>query len=92
MLKKRILNGRYTSFTGHYFKDANFKQGEIVDFTVNINSIDGKLTVKVVDLDGKLVSQFNKNTSLKILMDGTYKIQVVADHHEGSFSVNWKVE
>lgn len=83
------ISGSYDTFNGNYYKQAQFKQGESVDFQVSLNTESGEFSAELIDSSGITVTKLDKDKVVKIAKTGTYKIQVDGTRHKGNFAISW---
>ena len=84
------ISGEYSGFSGYYYKQEKFNQGEIIKFNFSANTINGEISACIVDSNGKIVKEIKNEESIKIDKNDTYKIQVQGTNHEGNFILSWE--
>jgi hypothetical protein len=83
------ISGNYSKFSGYYYKEVKFAKGDNINFTYLISTNDGKLSAKLLDSSGDVIEKITKDTTITIPKEDTYKIQVNAKDHKGSFIISW---
>ena len=81
------ISGEYRSFSGYYFKEVTFDQGDSVHFDYSVSTKKGILTVKLLNSSGQVIEEINKDITIRITKKDTYKIRVEGKKHQGSFYV-----
>lgn len=83
------ISGKYHSFNGYYYKSAKFTQGDFIEFDLTLKTEAGKFSALLLDPDGKVIAEINKDKTARIDTTGTYKVQINGSHHKGSFILQW---
>lgn len=83
------ISGEYSKFSGHYYKKVKFEEGENITFSYSASTIDGKLSANLMDSSDKVIEEITDKMVITIPKKDTYKIQVEANNHKGSFSITW---
>jgi len=91
MNTSKKMSMRYEKFDGH--KDRTLSIKEPTNVNVIIESLNGKLGLSIQDDNGHRVYEGNDlpTSSFTVHLEqvGKYRINVDADHHEGSFELTW---
>ncbi|MGL4336770.1 MAG: hypothetical protein ACRCST_07730 [Turicibacter sp.] len=83
----------YKSFDGSRTKKVNFKEGEVVEFEIEMTTSSGDLKLSIVDPNGTILYEtigpdIEVTETMTMATTGYYSIKVEGDH-SGSFKVRW---
>lgn len=88
-------NMSYAKFTGSKSHTIKLKEGQKVEFIVDIVSDAGQLDFSIIDKEG--TSHYTgtdlptSNFTVSADQSGKYEMTFKAKEHKGSFSVSWKI-
>ncbi|WP_367665964.1 hypothetical protein [Clostridium sp.] len=89
-IEGNIISAESSSSQGTFHS----KGGEKIKFFLNSSVEQGTLNIKLTDLNGKVIKNFetNRNDSEEIYLDndGEYRVSVIYDNFVGSFNVKCK--
>jgi len=85
------IKGSYTGFNGYYYKETKFKQGDIVDFKLEITTTKGVFHAALTDLEGNILEVLDNEDSAAIPSSGSYRIRIEGIEHEGNFTLSWVI-
>jgi hypothetical protein len=87
------MSMKYDKFDGHKSTSVKVKEGEAIDINVDIVTVSGKISLSIIDENGK---SFYKGTDIptstfvvSIDKKGKYNIKVSSENHEGSYKISW---
>ncbi len=87
------VSGSYKLFSGTKNKTIHVKEGNPVEVKYSSKLKKGELTMTIYDSNNNIVYELETNKSgtklLKADKDEEYKLEIVGDGAEGSFSVKW---
>ncbi len=90
--KNNSITGDYSKFTGNFYKTVKFNEGEIVNYSLTLNTIKGDLTAKLIDSDENVVAELSDKLAVTIKKTDNYKIMIEGNSHKGNFVLTWTVE
>lgn len=88
------IGAKYTKFSGSLSKKIKFNEGHVVTFHHESEVKDGKLSIVLLDSEGKTILEFEpdkKDEVIEITKSGKYTVKVIGEDTKGSFNINWKV-
>ncbi|ASW42359.1 hypothetical protein [Clostridium isatidis] len=87
------MEASFKHFDGKKDKKIKFNEGEVVNFEYSLQAKDGSLEFQIKDEDGKIVesrkSNDEGNIELKVDKTQKYKIIILAEKAQGSYSIEW---
>lgn len=86
------MSGKYSSFTGHYFKTIKIRSGETLAVHFSSVTKKGTLTASVINSEGRKIKSIETDDTVQIDKPGKYKLQVNGKKHKGHFTLSWKIE
>ena len=87
--KDNSICGNYSKYTGNFYKKVKFNEGEVVNFSLTLNTVKGELTAKLIDSDENIMFELNDEKTVKIKKTDNYKVQIIAEEHKGDFKLTW---
>ncbi len=84
------IYGSYQLFDGYYFQEVKLKENEVINFYFDVTTISGTLNANIY-LKDNLLDNIQNESIITISKSSTYRIKVIADHHEGSFTLIWVI-
>lgn len=86
------IEGKYNSFNGKYFSKVKLKDGDSVDYQTSITTDGGSIKLVLLDEKKNVLTNLESTGVVEITEDGYYYFTAIADHHKGSFNVEWDIE
>jgi hypothetical protein len=86
------ISGDYSKFSGNYYKEVKFEEGDKVSFSYLTTTKNGNLTANLLDSSDEVIENISDNLVITIPKKDTYKIQVEAGNHKGNFMISWDVD
>ncbi|MBM6839564.1 hypothetical protein H9X77_15425 [Clostridium saudiense] len=68
------------------------KDGDSVDYQTSITTDGGSIKLVLLDEKKNVLTNLESTGVVEITEDGYYYFTAIADHHKGSFNVEWDIE
>lgn len=91
-ITENSMQGKYSSFTGNYYKNVKLEEGDTLTVTLSVHTEKGELTAEVLGSDGNQIAVVEPGETVIIQDPGKYKLQAKGKKHKGNFTLSWEIE